>query len=192
MRKSIVAMVSLLFVVAPLYAQRPNRSNAVTLFVSDATFISNSSGSSFDADFGLALDHMFNDRFSAELAVTSQHAERVITYVGPTGGPSVNTYSDRLYPIDANVSYHFLTNGRWKPYLGVGARYVSDSLHFSGPSASHRFTETSIDPEISGGITLQFNPALGLRFDVKQIIADRRPYVADPYFKASVGLSLRF
>jgi outer membrane protein W len=192
MRKSTMAMVSLLFVVAPLHAQQHNRSNVVTVFVSDASFSSNSSGDKFGADFGLALSHMFNDRFSAELAVTSQHAESVVTFLGPTGAPSVNTYSDRLYPIDANVSYHFLTNSRWKPYLGAGARYVSDTLHYTGPFANQRFTENRLDPEVSGGITFQFNPALGLRFDAKQIIGDRRVYVADPNLKVSVGLSLRF
>jgi len=99
---------------------------------------------------------------------------------------------DRLYPIDANVSYHFLNGSRWKPYLGAGVRYVSDSLHFSGPYRSNRFTENSVDPEISGGITFQFNPALGLRFDAKQIIGYSRGYGTNPNFKGSVGLSLRF
>jgi len=48
-------MVSLLFVVAPLYAQQPNRSNAITLFMSDAYGGWDSSGTKFGADFGLAL-----------------------------------------------------------------------------------------------------------------------------------------
>ena len=81
MRKSAIAMVSLLFVIAPLYAQQHNRPNAVTLFVSDAEFSSSSSGTRFGTDFGLALSHMFSDRFSGELAVTSQRSASVVTFL---------------------------------------------------------------------------------------------------------------
>jgi outer membrane protein W len=187
-----MVMVSLLFVVAPLYAQQPNRPNALTLFMSDAYGGWDSSGTKFGADFGLALSHMFNDRFSGELAVTSQHTGGSITTYPFEGSPTTTTYSDRIYPIDATASYHFFTDSRWKPYLGVGARYVSDSVRVVGPLGDSRFSRRSIDPEITGGITFQFNPRLGLRFDARQILGSSRDFGADSKLQASVGLSLRF
>jgi outer membrane protein W len=192
MRKSIIAMVSLLFVVAPLYAQRPNRPNAVSLFVTDAGFGSGSNGTWIGADFGLAVSHMFNDRFSGELAVTSQRANRSVTIYPLEGFPTTTSSSGRIYPIDATASYHFFTDGRWKPYIGVGARYMSDSVHVSGPIGNYRLTRHSTDPEITGGITFQLNPTLGLRFDARQILSSSSDALADAKFQASAGLSLRF
>lgn len=193
MRKSIIAMVSLLFVVAPLYAQQPNRPNAVTLFVTDAGFgWSGSSGVKYGADFGLALSHMFNDRFSGELAVTSQRHGGSVTTFPLEGFPTTVIYSGRLYPIDASVSYHFFTDSRWKPYVGAGARYVSDSVRVNGPTGNFRVSRHSTDAEITGGITFQLNPRVGLRFDAKQIIGSPSDITADAKLQASAGLSLRF
>ncbi len=192
MRNARMVMVSLLFVVAPLYAQQPNRSNAVTLFMSDAYFGSDSGGTKAGADFGVALSHMFNDRFSGELAVTSQRIGGSVTTFPFEGFPTTTTYSNRIYPIDASASYHFFTDSRWKPYLGAGARYVSDSVRVTGPLGDNRFTRRSTNPEITGGITFQFNPRLGLRFDAKQIIGSIGDPGADAKLQASAGLSLRF
>jgi outer membrane protein W len=185
-------MVSLLFVVAPLYAQQPNRPNAVTLFMSDAYGGSDSSGTKFGADFGLALSHMFNDRFSGDLAVTSKRVGSSFTTYPLEGFPTTTTYANRIYPIDASASYHFFTDSRWKPYLGVGARYVSDSVRVTGPLGDHRFSRRSTDAEITGGITFQFNPRLGLRFDARQILGSSRDFGADAKLQGSAGLSLRF
>jgi outer membrane protein W len=192
-RKSIIVAVSLLFVVASAFAQQPVRSNAVSVFVTDTELGSSSDrGVSFGADFGAAIEHMFSDRVSGELSVTSQRVNRNVSTFSIGGLPATTTNSERLYPIDANASYHFFTDSRWKPYLGGGLRYVSDTVHGSGPLGSDRFTTRSTNPEVSGGITYQFNPLLGLRFDAKQVIGSSHSIIADPKFKASVGLSLRF
>lgn len=193
MRNARMVIVSLLFVVAPLYAQQPNRPNAVTLFVSDVGFgWSGSSGVEYGADYGLALSHMFNDRFSGELAVTSQRIGHSVTTYSINGLPTTIASSDRVYPIDASVSYHFFTNSRWKPYLGAGARYSSDSVRYTSPLGDYHFSRHSTDAEITGGITFQFNPRLGLRFDAKQVIGNPRDIGADAKLQASVGLSLCF
>ena len=193
MRKSALVSVSLLFVVVSAFAQQPGRSNTVSVFLTDSELsTSSTSGTKFGTDFGAALGHMFNDRFSAELSVTVQRAHSSITILDPTGLPSTTIHSNRLYPIDANVSYHFFTDSRWKPYLGAGLRYVSDTVRGDGPLGGYRLATRTTDPEVSGGITFQFNQRLGLRFDAKQVIGSRRSIIGDPKFKASVGLSLRF
>jgi outer membrane protein W len=194
MKQSVLVAASLLFVAASAFAQQPTRSNSVSLFVSDlSVFHSSTNGTRIDAGYGLAFDHMFNDRLSGELSVTSERFRGFVTTFGPSDVPTTATFSDHVYPIDANVSYHFLTDSRWKPYFGGGLRYVSDTIHSGGSFGVHEFTSQRVDPEVSGGVTFQFKPALGLRFDAKQVIgSSSSSYGADPNFKASLGLSFRF
>ncbi|MEA2236189.1 MAG: OmpW family [Thermoanaerobaculia bacterium] len=192
MRKAIMTFVALALAAVPSFAQKPRYSNSVSVFVSDLSFTSNASGSSFDSDFGAALEHMFSDRFSAELSVTSQRIDRYATTYTVGGLPATITSSDRVYPIDAGVSYHFFTQSRWKPYLGVGAHYVSDSVRGTSPVGNYRFSRRSTDAEVSGGVTYQFNPRLGLRLDAKQILGGSGDFGANAKLKGSVGLSLRF
>jgi outer membrane protein W len=192
MRKLIIVTISMLFVVVSAFAQQPVRSNAISVFVTDPQLFKSQAGTKFATDFGLALEHRFNPRLSAELSVTNQRSNQFFTTLTPTGSPTTVRYSVRSYPIDANVSYHFFTESRWRPYLGAGLRYVSDTVRGTNVAGNYRFTTRSVEPEISGGITFQFTPRLGLRFDAKQVIRSADPAVSDPQFKASVGLSLRF
>jgi outer membrane protein W len=192
MRKSMVIALSLVFVVASASAQQPNRSNSVSVFVSDLSVIeSSSSGTNVDAAYGVAFDHMFNKRFSAELSVMSRkihESSAIIT----ANGPVFSYYSNTVYPVDANVSYHFFTNSRWKPYLGGGLRYVDDSRRGFNAFSSRGVRSMSVNPEVSGGVTFQFRPTLGLRFDVKQTINGNDSVPGDSSLNASVGLSFRF
>jgi outer membrane protein W len=196
MRKTIVVAVWLLFIVNSAFAQHSSRSNAVSVFVSDLSIGSSSaSGAKLDAAYGASFDHSFTDRFSAEVSVTSQRSRRVVRTFGPGSAPTFGVDSTRLYPIDANVTYHFPTHSRWKPYIGAGLRYVNDTFQGYeglGRTAFYRNAVHTIDPEISGGIMLQFNRTLGLRFDAKQVLGSNRSDVADPELKASAGLSFRF
>jgi len=193
MRKSMVIAVSLLFVVAAAFAQEPTRANTVSVFLSDAmASYSTSSGSRLDVSYGAAFDHMFNRHLSAELSVTSQPARRYFSTLVVSGQPTTSSSLVHFHPIDANVSYHFLTDSRWKPYLGGGLRYLNNSVLFSGPFGTSRYTTRTIDPEISGGVVFQFRPALGLRFDAKQIIGNSGSVLGERAFSGSVGLSFRF
>jgi outer membrane protein W len=126
------------------------------------------------------------------LTVTSQRSSQFYTTTTPTGVLTTLRYATRAYPIDATVSYHFLNETRWKPYLGAGLRYVSETLRGTIPGGDYRFTTRTVEPEISGGLTFQFTPRLGLRFDAKQVIGRNDRVVADPALKGYVGLSLRF
>jgi outer membrane protein W len=192
MRKLIIVTISLLFVAASAFAQQPVGSNAISVFVTDPELAKSQAGTRFGTDFGLALEHRFNPRISAELSVTNQRSNQFFTTLTPTGTPTTVSYSERSYPIDANVSYHIFTESRWRPYLGAGLRYVSNTLRGTNVTGNYRFTTRSVEPEISGGIAFQFTPRLALRFDAKQVIGSADPAVSDPQFKASAGLSLRF
>jgi outer membrane protein W len=193
MRKSIVLAVSLLFLVASAFAQQPSRSNSITVFATDLSLTESSvDGTRFGAAYGASFDHMFSKHLSGELSVTNQRVRRFATTLDSAGLPTTFIISDHLYPIDATVSYHFLTDSRWRPYVGTGIRYVSDSFFSSGPSGSHRFSTRTVNPEVSGGVIFQFNPTLGLRLDAKQVLGGNAGSVSDRGSKASVGLTFRF
>jgi len=193
MRKSIIVAVSLLFVVATGFAQQPNRSNTVSVFVSDLSISSSSStGTNLDTSYGVAFGHMFNRHWFAEVSVTSQPIQRSIIYVS-VGQPTTYTTSrDRLYPMDANVSYHFLSDSRWKPYVGGGLRYLDDTVLLDLPAGVRGYSHSFVDPEITGGVTFQFRPNLGLRFDAKKIIGTSNSVLGDSALSGSVGLAFRF
>ncbi|HEX9460107.1 MAG TPA: OmpW family outer membrane protein [Thermoanaerobaculia bacterium] len=193
MRKSLVIAASLLFVITSAFAQQTTPSNTVSVFVSDLSVThSSSSGTSFDAGYGAAFAHRFSDHISAELTVTTQRIRQSSTTVSPSGQAVFTSYTRTLLPFDANVSYHFFTNSRWKPYLGGGLRYVRDTVRDVAPYTNYRFTSRSVDPEVSGGVTYQFRPNLGLRFDAKQTIGSSNSVLGDAAFSVSAGLSFRF
>src|SRR6266849_883365 len=175
MRKLIIVTISMLFVAASAFAQQSVGSNAISVFVTDPELAKSQAGTKFATDFGAALEHRFNPRLSAELSVTNQRSNQFFTTLSPTGSPTTIRYSTRSYPIDANVSYHFFTENRWRPYLGAGLRYVSETVRGTNFTGNYRFTTRSVEPEISGGITFQFTPRLGLRFDAKQVIGSGDP-----------------
>jgi outer membrane protein W len=194
MRKTIVIAFSLLFVVASAFAQQPAPANTVSVFLSDAMVsYSSSSGSRLDVSYGGAFDHMFNRHISAEISVTSQPARRYSSTLVVSGQPVTSSSTVHFHPIDANVSYHFLTDSRWKPYVGGGLRYLNNSVIVNGLfGESRRFTTRTVDPEISGGVVFQFRPTLGLRFDAKQIVGNSGSVLGETAFTGSVGLSFRF
>lgn len=192
MRKAIIVAASLLFVVASAFAQQNTSSNTISVFVSDMSVTHSSAGTNLDAGYGAAFDHMFNNHISAELTVTSQRMRQSFTTFTVTGPPTVTSYTKTLFPVDANVSYHFLTDSRWKPYLGVGLRYLNSTVQGVAPLNNYRLKSRSLDPEVSGGVTFQFRPNLGLRFDAKQTVGNSSSALGEGQFSGSVGLSFRF
>jgi outer membrane protein W len=192
MRKPVIVAVSLLFVVASAFAQQNTPSNSVSVFVSDMAVTHSSVGTFVNAGYGGAFDHMFNNHISAELSVTSQRMRQTFTTFSSAGQATYGSYTKTLFPIDANVSYHFLTDSRWKPYVGVGLRYLSSTVQNIAPLNNSRYTSRTVDPEISGGVTFQFRPNLGLRLDVKQTVGNSGAVVGDGRSSGSVGLSFRF
>jgi outer membrane protein W len=184
MPRSTLALSLFLIASSALAQQR----NTVSAF---AVTGGNAGGARVDAAYGASFDRMLSDRFSAELSVSSERSRRVFDLAGTTSEPLIATVTKRLHPIDLNVSYHLLTNSRWNTYIGAGLRYVDDTFRVAGRRIIYSAGRT-IDPEVSGGIVLQFNPTLGLRLDAKQVVGSHRSNVADPDFKASAGLSFRF
>jgi outer membrane protein W len=194
MRKPVIVAVScLMFIVVPAFAQQTSHSNTISVFVSDVSLSGSSrSGTHFDAAYGAELAHMFNEHLSAELSITSQRGRQSYTIFSTTAPPVTYRYAETLYPVDASVSWHFLTDGRWKPYLGAGVRYVSNTFTTYAPTGNSRFTANTLGPVISGGVTYQFRPNLGLRFEAKQTLRGNASTLGDTSLSGSIGLSFRF
>ncbi len=194
MRTRFVIAVSVVFLAsASAFAQRPPaKANSFTVFMSEANLsVSSESGTHFDAEYGLALQHHFTDRLSAELSVTSRRYRPypLFTGQGQTAGPRTS----RAYPFDATVAYHLVNDSRWQPYLGGGFRYIHESFLGITQSGTVDYTATarSLDPEVAGGVVFKFRPSLGLRFDAKQVLR-HRANIIDSNFKSSIGLAWRF
>jgi outer membrane protein W len=189
-----VIAVPLLFVVASAFAQQSSHTNTVSVFVSDVSIShTDQSGTDFDASYGVAFNHMFNKYLSGEVSVTSQRIQRNVSDFGSSIPVTHHSYTDTLYPIDANVSYHFLTDSRWQPYVGAGLRYLNNTfLYTGGPLGDGRVSTRTVDPEVAGGITFQFRPNLGLRFNARQIVGNSHSVLGDSALSGSVGLSFRF
>jgi len=124
--KSLAISALLVLVAASTFAQP---SNSVSVFVTDLAFSqSNIGGATVDAAYGASFDHRFTERFSGELSVTSQRSRRYLRTFTGSSEPTSVLFTYRLYPIDANIPWHFLGGDRWKPYVGAGLRYVNDTF----------------------------------------------------------------
>ena len=168
-----LAFILCLFVAGAAFAQE--KPTAVFVFVTNPGFShGKESGTSWDGAFGIALQRMFTPRFSGELTVSRERDVGGYTIFGPNGEViesrrAVN-YST---PVDLAALYHFRTDGSWKPYAGLGARW-DDSRTFA---------------DLTGGVVWQFRPAVGLRFDLKAAIGGESP--AGDSLNGSVGLAWR-
>jgi outer membrane protein W len=193
MKRSMMLTASFLFVTASAFAQEPSRPNTISVFATDLSITqSSTSGRSIDLGYGAAFDHMFTRRLSGEVTVTSQTVRRPVSTFVTNGTPVLSFYSSTRYPIDGSLTYHFLTDNRWKPYLGGGFRYASFTFSGDGPLGRYHIRTRSVDPEVSGGVVLQLGRSFGLRLDAKRALSRRPAVLADPDFKVSLGLSFRF
>lgn len=184
MRRFVIAAVAMLVATAG-FAQHEQK-NTLSFFISQATLSSASYAVQGDNSNGLAFDRMLTKRLSAQVWITSERHETFGYVVRPDG--SIQTTERvlfRTYPVDFAMKYHFVNETRWKPYLGIGARYVS------APQEGAEFRRLNIvRPEVLGGTTFQFTPHFGVFVDGRVYFANSHHY--DEQFKPSLGLSWRF
>jgi long-subunit fatty acid transport protein len=166
MRKFAVLLVCLL-IPLPLFAQQPQKRTSLYVFLSNPSGgWSEGGGSSYEGAIGLALQHKFTPRWSAELAVSRQRDHSGFTRFDPNGNIiEQQTYDIDSTPVDLGAQYHFLNNTNWKPYVGLGMRYTdpSDVLFDTGDRLFYGAT---------GGVVWQLRPAFGIRFDGKVLLGD--------------------
>ena len=172
MRKLAVAIVFLVSTAA--FAQE--KPNGIYVFVANPGFAySEPGGTSWNAAFGVALQRMFTPHLSGEVTVArDQHTSRVNAFDSNGNLLESQRFTNVFTPVDLTARYHFFTDGPWKPYAGLGVRYVQ----------SRAF------PDVTGGVVWQFRPSLGLRFDAK-VLVGHQPRFSDS-INAGAGLAWRF
>jgi outer membrane protein W len=172
----------LLLIAPAAFAQQRNH---FSVFLSNLGVYSTSQHTHWYSDYGAAFDTSFTPRLSAQLSVSSE-GHSTYPYVVDSSGyiNQVDPVRFRTYPIDLTGRYHFITESRWKPFLGAGLRYVA------APHVDSQFgLRSHLTPEAVGGVVFQMQ-RIGIVFEGKQLLGDREYY--DSMFKASVGVNWRF
>jgi outer membrane protein W len=194
MRKQIaVVMLLLLFAVTAVAQEKteglPKGTFRVFAFGSNFGYTeSDLSGSNWHGGYGLGLEYRLSDRWSAELSVAREEsATWTFGTIGPDGQLVQQRFSIVSHPVDVVGQYHFSTGSAWKPFVGLGARYVDSS----GPGFPYSVEESRISPQITGGFYYHFTPRLGLRVDVKRLLRNDSTFFDDTR-KVSVGLGWKF
>jgi len=174
-RRLIIA-VAVLFLSATAYAQKQGD-------LRGTLYTTNPSGG-----VGVGLAYWVGSQVSIELSTSmEQHSStRIVIREGDLA--RVESFDYSTHPVDFFVQYHFptATIDRWKPYVGVGARYVKRPAESPDTEAN-----ASISPELNGGIYYHLQPRLAVRLDVRQLLrGDIPPY--DDSTKIAFGVVWRF
>jgi outer membrane protein W len=170
----------------PLFAQQQSQNNfEIFVYSSNVAFThSERYGTSVDQNLGAAVSMKITPRVSLEAATVAQKWWEYEPGPYHFGVPIVRIRRT-VYPISIDGQYHFFNDGRWKPYLGLGVRYVS-------PKSTYYNLGTRVAPEITGGVSFMMTPHLALRFDAKQEIQSQTGPAYDPLSRASIGLGWHF
>lgn len=148
---------------------------------------------------GAAYSHAWSPRWSTELSAAVERRNARIAVFPTSGQPFTEVAKVRSYPIDLMMSYHFLNESRWSPYVSAGVHYIrapSGVLRYPNsifplPVSSGRPYDNRTSAQFGGGVTFAITPHLGLRFDLKQQLGTETvPF--DSLTRGSVGLSWRF
>lgn len=176
----IVAAIACLVLVLPAAAQQ----NAVNVFVSDLSVrTGDRPGDDVNGGIGIAYQRRVAPKWAVELSVayeTHDESYRVFDHNGNVID-SVNR-SWNSTPVDLSGLYLFENEMNWKPYVGLGIRWID--------SPPHAAEDTNFLYGPNGGVTWQFGKTVGLRFDAKLLFGDRPTWVDT--FTGSMGLAWRF
>ncbi len=180
MRRVIVIAVCLLLSAAA-FAQQ-DRPTALFVFVTNPGYTDSApSGGHYTGAYGIALQRMFTPHISGELTVSRDGELRPVTTFFTDRPPVTKVRTTYATPIDLTARYHFFAASSWKPYAGIGLRYVGSPV----PVVPNQTTVS-----LTAGTVWQFSRSVGLRFDGK-LLLDNHPAWGDR-FNGSVGLAWRF
>lgn len=177
---------ALLLFAVPLFAQQQSKSDfQIFVYSSNAAITwSERYGTAVDQTLGAAVSMKITPRVSIEAATIAQKWWEYEPGPYQFGVP-ITRIRRTVYPISLDGQYHFLTDSRWKPYLGAGVRYVN-------PKSTFYDVGTRVAPEITGGVSFMITPHLSVRFDGKQEIQSQTGPAYDPLSRASIGLAWHF
>jgi len=180
--------ITLLFLLAvvlavPAFAQ-PKAANDFSLFVAPGYYgHSDALGNSSEIGYGLGYRHSFTDRLALDASV-SRFRQTGFVFI-PGYQPSLYRYTVHTVPIDVTADYLFTTEGKWKPYAGLG---VHAAIIESSPNSD---SSRPFSPVVVGGVTFNFARSWGVFVEGRQLLTnDDR--AEDPSFRGSFGFRYRF
>ena len=161
-----------------------------------SVFVSESAGSvpvRSNRGYGLALTRQWTPRLSTGMAVAIE--DPVVREC--TGGffdPLVCSETTlRTYPVDLTGRFHFINDTRWKPYVGIGARYVrAPRLSSEASRTLGRDYADHLDPQVVGGLEFLITPSIGVGTEVKVLFCDNKNCEYDSELKVAGGFIWRF
>jgi len=147
------------------------------------------SGSNWNGGYGLGLEYQLSERWSTELSVSREQTPTfTVGVLKPDGTFSTTNTNVEAHPVDVVGQYHFFTDSAWKPFVGIGLRYVDSSRNQYLPYA---YDETRLSPQITAGFYYHFTRHFGLRVDGKRLLRNDSSFYDDAR-KVSVGLGWKF
>ena len=171
----------------PCFAQQQAAQNGFQIFTyaSNISIVSSSRyGTTVDSSYGIGLSKFVTPHVSLELSATSQDWWEYEPGPYQFGVPYTRIRRT-VYPISLDGQYHFFNDSRWKPYLGLGVRYVNPTARFYNVGARY-------SPEINGGVSFFMTPHVSLRFDGKYETRSASGPAYDPPARGSVGIGWHF
>jgi outer membrane protein W len=139
--------------------------------------------------YGAAFSESWTPRISTAIAIGVDEA--TVCVGGSFLERPCTQFKLRTRPIDLSARHHFLNETRWKPYVGLGLRYLP-APHLTAEqraAVGHPYSD-HVSPEVVGGVELIVVPSFGITVDGKQLLSNREPY--DSFFKLSAALNWRF
>ena len=182
MRKIIVLAVLVFSVCAVANAQQTQPRSDFFIFVDNAEFSwVEGQGTNGSAGYGLSFRHFVTPKVSAELSI-ARHDRTVVAYEFGDPVPIRFSYRARVMPADLIVSYNYVNDTRWKPYIGGGVHY---SFVSNVPYRSSR-----LGAEVVGGVAFNVTPRFYIRADAKGLLNNNTVY--ENNFRSLFGVGWRF
>lgn len=171
-----------LLAASPLAAQ----SRSVDLY-GFVNWVDPSGDSVFDADglddarvefdsaqgFGVAVNVFFSNRVSAEFAASVVEPDVVFRSDNPAF-PLLTGGELEMIPITATLQYHFNPDGRFDPYVGLGAAYVlfdevGGLSDVGGVNVDAIDFDDDVGLVVNAGLTFDITPTFALYVDGKYV-----------------------
>jgi hypothetical protein len=141
-----------------------------------------------DHGYGAGFIHSWTPRFSTGIAVAAEDPIVGICVGGILTPEKCTDIKLRTYPVDLTGRFHFLNDTRWKPYLGLGARYVR-APHLTSEQmlvVGHAYPDR-VSTELVGGLEFLLKPSFAITAEVKGLLSNSEDY--DAGFKISAGVN---
>jgi hypothetical protein len=118
--------------------------------------------------YGIAYERRLSRAWSVELAATLQ-----------------NQADAETYPFDLAAHYSFANQSRWRPYAGLGVRFVSAPTEPRGERYDNQWA-----PEPVVGVDYNITESWSLRAEAKHTLGNTYRY--DDAGKITLGIGWRF